>query len=66
VVAGSDTTEDVEGVATSPDRERLLELARAAQRLKGNGAPKLLRAIPILKELIQSGRFLTVIRRFLP
>ena len=42
--------------AASPDRERLLELARAAERLKGNGDPKLLKAIPILKELIQSGQ----------
>ena len=65
VVAGSDTTEDVDGVATSPDRERLLELARAAERLKGNGDPKLLKAIPILKELIQSGNRPIVFCRFI-
>ena len=65
VVAGSDTTEDVEGAATSPDRERLLELARAAERLKGNGDPKLLKAIPILKELIQSGNRPIVFCRFI-
>jgi len=65
VVAGSDTTEDVEGAAASPDRERLLELARAAERLKGNGAPKLLKAIPILKELIQSGNRPIVFCRFI-
>ena len=65
VVAGSDTTEDLEGAATSPDRERLLELARAAERLKGNGDPKLLKAIPILKELIQSGNRPIVFCRFI-
>ncbi|MGA2704362.1 MAG: helicase-related protein [Isosphaeraceae bacterium] len=65
VVAGSDTTDDVEATAASPDRERLLELARAAERLKGNGDPKLLKAIPILKELIQSGNRPIVFCRFI-
>jgi superfamily II DNA or RNA helicase len=65
VVAGSDTTEDVDGEATSPDRQRLLELGRAAERLKGKGDPKLLKAIPILKELIQSGNRPIVFCRFI-
>ncbi|MFI5460551.1 MAG: helicase-related protein [Isosphaerales bacterium] len=65
-VAGSDTNEgDEETTVASPDRERLLELARAADRLKGKGDPKLLKAVPILKDLIQTGNRPIVFCRFI-
>jgi hypothetical protein len=66
VVAGSDTTEGDEDEATaSPDRRRLLELARAAERLKGDGDPKLRKAVPILEDLLAAGNRPIVFCRFI-
>ncbi len=56
VVAGMDIA-DLEANETSASRERkrLLDMARAADKLQGDGDPKLVRIVPLIKELVAGG-----------
>jgi hypothetical protein len=66
VAPGADTTpEGAETAPPSPDRDRLLELARAAEALKGDGDPKLLKVVPLLKGLLRDGHRPIVFCRFI-
>lgn len=56
VSPGADTTDNLESEADAVrERERLLEMARAADKLEGDGDPKLMRIVPIVKTLVAEG-----------
>lgn len=61
VVPGAETDDD----ATSPQRRRLLELAREADDLQGDGDHKLTRARALIKELVGEGYNPIVFCRFI-
>ncbi len=56
VIAGADFA-DSESDETDAQRERnrLLDMARAADKLEGDGDPKLVRIVPIVKKLVSDG-----------
>ncbi|MEW4565783.1 helicase-related protein [Bremerella sp. JC770] len=56
VVAGADTSDlEEDSSAMERERKRLLEMARAADKLEGSGDPKLNGIVPIVKKLVQDG-----------
>lgn len=56
VSPGADTTDNLENEADAVrERKRLLEMARAADKLEGDGDPKLMRIVPIVKTLVAEG-----------
>jgi superfamily II DNA or RNA helicase len=61
VAVGAETDDD----AGSPQRRRLLELAREADRLHGDGDNKLTRARALIKELVSDGYNPIVFCRFI-
>lgn len=66
IVAGSDVTdlEDDESTATR-ERKRLLDMARAADKLAGKGDPKLQKVVPIVKKLVNGGHHPILFCRFI-
>jgi len=66
IVAGADIADLQEdaGVADN-ERKKLLELARAAEKLRGDGDPKLLTIVPIVKSLLTDGHHPILFCRFI-
>lgn len=66
VVAGADFIDLVEdaGIADK-ERKRLLEMARAADQLQGEGDPKLLKIVPVVKDLLAEGHHPILFCRFI-
>jgi len=64
VVHGSDDAEEGEG--GNKDRRRLLEMARQAEALQGDGDAKLAAAVKIVRKLISDGFRPIVFCRFIP
>ncbi|MAG93374.1 MAG: ATP-dependent helicase [Planctomycetaceae bacterium] len=66
VVAGADIA-DLEDDETEAARERkrLLDMARAADKLEGDGDPKLVRIVPLVKELVSGGHRPILFCRFI-
>lgn len=66
VVAGADIAdlEEDAGVADN-ERKKLLEMARAAEKLRGDGDPKLLTIVPIVKSLVSDGYHPILFCRFI-
>jgi len=65
IIPGADTTVDEEGEAADSERRRLLDMARAAEKLKGDGDPKLLGAVKIVKGLLSAGHRPILFCRFI-
>jgi superfamily II DNA/RNA helicase len=66
IIPGVDTSEEADEPGhVSPERERLLELAREADLLKGDRDPKLLKVVKILKDLLDAGHRPIVFCRFI-
>lgn len=66
VIAGADFAdlEDNESDANR-ERKRLLDMARAADKLEGDGDPKLVQIVPIVKKLVAEGSRPIVFCRFI-
>jgi superfamily II DNA or RNA helicase len=65
-IPGADTTGiDDADEASTKERERLLEMARAADDLQGDKDPKLLKAVEIVKRLVNDGHRPIVFCRFI-
>ncbi|RMH50633.1 MAG: ATP-dependent helicase, partial [Bacteroidetes bacterium] len=64
VIPGSDPQEEDDS-GTAP-RRRLLEMARRAEALEGDGDPKLAALLPHLQELLDAGYHPIVFCRFIP
>ncbi len=66
VSPGADTTDSIEDEADAArERTRLLDMARAAEKLEGNGDPKLERICPIVRDLVKQGRKPILFCRFI-
>lgn len=66
VIAGADIAdlEDTESDANR-ERKRLLDMARAADKLEGDGDPKLVQIVPIVKKLVADGHCPILFCRFI-
>jgi superfamily II DNA or RNA helicase len=66
VVAGTDIADlEADESAASRERKRLLEMARSADKLQGDGDPKLVRIVPLIKELVSEGHRPILFCRFI-
>ena len=65
IIPGADTTTDADGEVGDSERRRLLEMARAADQLEGDGDPKLLGAVKIVKGLLRGGHRPILFCRFI-
>ena len=66
VVAGADIADlEEDESAVSRERNRLLDMARAADKLEGDGDPKLIHIVPIVKELVAAGHRPILFCRFI-
>jgi len=65
IIPGADPTTEEEGEAGDRHRRRLLEMARAAERLEGENDPKLLGAVKIVKSLLKDGHRPILFCRFI-
>ena len=64
VVPGSDTSEEESDAGRI--RRRLLDMAREAERLEGKNDAKLLKAVMLVKELLEDGYRPILFCRFIP
>lgn len=56
VVAGADIADlEEDDTAAARERKRLLDMARAAEKLEGEGDPKLATIVPIVKKMVKDG-----------
>jgi hypothetical protein len=66
VVAGADIADlEEDESAVSRERNRLLDMARAADKLEGDGDPKLVHIVPLVKELVSAGHRPILFCRFI-
>ena len=66
IIPGVDTSEEADEPGhVSPERKRLLELAREADLLNGDRDPKLLKVVRIVKDLLDAGHRPIVFCRFI-
>ena len=66
ITPGADPTEEAEQQAsTNRDRRRLQEMAREADKLRGDGDAKLLRAVPLIRQLLKDGYSPIIFCRFI-
>lgn len=66
VVAGADLADlEANESEVASHRKKLLDMARAADKLAGDGDPKLLKVVPIVKSLVGEGRRPILFCRFI-
>jgi superfamily II DNA or RNA helicase len=66
VIAGADIADlEEDESAVSRERNRLLDMARAADKLEGDGDPKLVHIVPLVKELVSAGHRPILFCRFI-
>ncbi|MCK4794573.1 MAG: DEAD/DEAH box helicase [Desulfobacteraceae bacterium] len=67
ITPGADPTEEAEQQASAnPDRRRLQEMAREADKLRGDGDAKLINAVPLIRQLLKDGYSPIIFCRFIP
>ncbi len=66
IIPGSDTTDlEADDSSTNRERNRLLDLARAADQLQGDRDPKLAKVVQIVKSLLKDGHRPILFCRFI-
>jgi len=66
IVAGADIADlEEDESAVTRERKRLLDMARAADKLEGGGDPKLVNIVPIVKKLVSVGNRPILFCRFI-
>jgi SNF2 family DNA or RNA helicase len=66
IVAGADVADlEADASLAGKERKRLLEMASLADKLQGDGDPKLMKIVPLVKSLIDEGRHPILFCRFI-
>ena len=66
ITAGADLTDlEANESDAAKERKRLLDMARAADKLEGEGDPKLIQMVPIVKKLVSEGHRPILFCRFI-